>query len=118
MEEGEAYAIETFASTGQGMIMENGEASHFAVIPDRYCNLRMQNARKLLNHINKTFGTLPFCPRWLVRDDGGSFAVNGNQGQQKLYHGALRNLVEQGVVRVCAIMMMTMITMMMTMNRY
>ena len=99
MEEGEVYAIETFASTGLGQVMENGECSHFAVVPNNYANLRMQNARKLLNHINKTFGTLPFCPRWLVREDGGSFAVNGNNGQQKLYAGALRNLVEQGVVR-------------------
>lgn len=99
MEEGEIYAIETFASTGQGMVMENGETSHFAVNPNGYANLRMQNSRKLLNHIHKTFGTLPFCPRWLVREDGGSFAINGNNGQQKLYHGALRNLVEQGVVR-------------------
>lgn len=100
MEEGEAYAIETFASTGMGMIQENGEASHFAVIPNHFATLRMQNSRKLLNHLNKTFGTLPFCPRWLVREDGGSYAVNGNKGQQKLYQGALRNLVEQGVVRV------------------
>ena len=54
MEEGEAYAIETFASTGMGMIQENGEASHFAVIPNHFATLRMQNSRKLLNHLNKT----------------------------------------------------------------
>lgn len=53
----------------------------------------------MLSHIKKTFGTLPFCPRWLVREDGGSFAVNGNQGQQKMYHAGLRSLVDQGVVR-------------------
>ena len=99
MEEGEVYAIETFASTGLGSVMENGEASHFALVPDMYATLRMQNSKKLLRHIKNTFGTLPFCPRWLIRDDGGSFAVNGNNGQQKLYHGALRNLVEQGLVR-------------------
>lgn len=39
MEEGEAYAIETFASTGMGMIQENGEASHFAVIPNHFGNI-------------------------------------------------------------------------------
>ena len=99
MEEGEVYAIETFASTGQGMVMENGEGSHYALVPDMYADLRMQSARKLLSHIKKTFGTLPFCPRWLVREDGGSFAVNGNQGQQKMYHAGLRSLVDQGVVR-------------------
>jgi len=31
----------------------------------------------LLSHISKTFGTLAFCRRWLERDDGGSFTVNG-----------------------------------------
>ena len=93
------YAIETFASTGQGLVFENGECSHFALIPNHFGNLRMQKSRALLSHIKKTFGTLPFCPRWLVRPDGGSFAVNGENGQQKLYQGALRNLVEQGVVR-------------------
>lgn len=99
MLEGEVYAIETFASTGQGMVIENGECSHFALVPEQYAALRTQKAKALLAHIRKTFGTLPFCPRWLVRPDGGSFAVNGDKGQQKMYHGALRSLVEQGVVR-------------------
>ncbi|RYY82442.1 hypothetical protein EON63_13310 [archaeon] len=40
--------------------------------------LRLASAKKLITHINKTFGTLAFCKRWLDRDDGGSFAVNGN----------------------------------------
>ena len=77
MLEGEVYAIETFASTGQGLVVENGECSHFALVPEQYAALRMQKAKALLAHIRKTFGTLPFCPRWLVRPDGGSFAVNG-----------------------------------------
>lgn len=99
MLEGEVYAIETFASTGHGLVVENGECSHFALVPEQYAALRTQKAKALLAHIRKTFGTLPFCPRWLVRPDGGSFAVNGDKGQQKMYHGALRSLVEQGVVR-------------------
>lgn len=37
----------------------------------------LSSAKKLLGHINKTFGTLAFCRRWLERDDGGSFTVNG-----------------------------------------
>ena len=39
--------------------------------------LKTPAAKKLLGHINKTFGTLAFCRRWLERDDGGSFTVNG-----------------------------------------
>ena len=51
-----------------------------------------QQAKKLLYHINKTFGTLAFCRRWLERPDGGSFAVNGNNARQEKYLGALKVL--------------------------
>lgn len=44
--------------------------------------LRLPKARQLLSHINKTFGTLAFCRRWLERPDGGSATVNGQRGQQ------------------------------------
>ena len=48
MLEGEVYAIETFASTGQGMVVENGECSHFALVPEQYAMLRTQKAKALL----------------------------------------------------------------------
>jgi hypothetical protein len=60
----------------------------------------MAKSKQLLQHINKTFGTLAFCRRWLERDDGGSFAVNGNKGKQERYIGALKNLCDAGVVVV------------------
>ena len=44
--------------------------------------LRLPKARQLLSHINKTFGTLAFCRRWLERPDGGSTTINGVKGQQ------------------------------------
>ena len=62
MEEGEVYAIETFASTGQGMVMENGEGSHYALVPDMYADLRMQSARKLLSHIKTCRCATPRAP--------------------------------------------------------
>jgi methionyl aminopeptidase len=34
MEEGEVFAIETFGSTGDGWIHEEGDCSHFSKIPD------------------------------------------------------------------------------------
>ena len=78
MEEGEFYAIETFGSTGRGYVLEDGECSHYMRdFSDRHVPLKSPGAKKLLGHINKTFGTLAFCRRWLERDDGGSFAVNG-----------------------------------------
>jgi len=78
MEEGEFYAIETFGSTGRGYVLEDGECSHYMRdFSNRTVPLKSPGAKKLLGHINKTFGTLAFCRRWLERDDGGSFAVNG-----------------------------------------
>jgi methionyl aminopeptidase len=78
MEEGEFYAIETFGSTGRGFVVEDMECSHYMkTFNAPHIPLRMPKSKQLLNHINKTFGTLAFCRRWLERDDGGSYATNG-----------------------------------------
>ncbi|KAG7351510.1 methionine aminopeptidase [Nitzschia inconspicua] len=99
MEEGEAYAIETFGSTGRGYVGEDMECSHYMKrFHAPHVPLRMQSSKKLLAHINKTFGTLAFCRRWLERDDGGSFIVNGNNGKQEKYMGALKNLCDVGII--------------------
>jgi methionyl aminopeptidase len=100
MEEGEMYAIETFGSTGRGHVIEDMECSHYMKnFYAQHVPLRMQSSKKLLAHINKTFGTLAFCRRWLERDDGGSAAVNGMNGKQQKYMGALKNLCDVGIVQ-------------------
>ena len=100
MEENEIFAIETFGSTGRGYIVEDMECSHYMKNFDApHVALRLPRAKKLLGHINKTFGTLAFCRRWLEREDGGSFTVNGNKGQQEKYMGALKNLCDVGIVQ-------------------
>ncbi|KAF9170853.1 Methionine aminopeptidase 2 [Mortierella sp. AD010] len=87
MEEGEYFAIETFGSTGRGYVHEDMETSHYARVYDvQHVPLRLPRAKTLLNTINKEFGTLPFCRRYLDRI-----------GEQK-YIIALRNLVEVGIV--------------------
>ena len=68
MEEGELYAIETFASTGKGWIQEEGECSHYMKDFDAHpVPLRHPRAKTLLNHINQNYTTLAFCRRWLDR---------------------------------------------------
>eukprot|EP00605_Chrysophyceae_sp_TOSAG23-4_P001535 GSChrysophyteH1.ASY1.ANO1.1683.1 assembled CDS len=96
---GEFYAIETFGSTGRGYVVEDGECSHY--MKDFYAPhvpLRMPKAKQLLSHINKTFGTLAFCRRWLERPDGGSYTANQNKGKQQNYMAALQNLCDVGLV--------------------
>lgn len=87
MEEGEFYAIETFGSTGKGFVREDMECSHYMRRFDAgHVPLRTPKAKSLLNTINKHFGTLPFCRRYLDR-----------VGESK-YLLALKNLVDVGIV--------------------
>ena len=68
MEEGDVFAIETFGSTGNGYVREEGEVSHYAKRGDAAkVDLRLSSAKSLLSVINKNFGTLPFCRRYLDR---------------------------------------------------
>lgn len=88
MEEGEVYAIETFGSTGKGYVHEDMECSHYAKIDDApKVALRVQSAKSLLRTIDKNFGTLPFCRRYLDR-----------LGHDKYLLG-LNNLVQSGIVQ-------------------
>ncbi|KAM3072315.1 Methionine aminopeptidase 2 [Clarireedia jacksonii] len=87
MEEGEVFAIETFGSTGNGYVRDDYECSHYAKRGDApNVPLRIASASKLLNVINKNFGTLPFCRRYLDR-----------LGQEKYLLG-LNALVSSGIV--------------------
>lgn len=88
MEEGEVYAIETFGSTGKGIVRDDMETSHYAKVADApKVALRVASAKSLLRSIDKNFGTLPFCRRYLDR-----------LGHEKYLLG-LNNLVQAGIVQ-------------------
>lgn len=87
MEEDEFYAIETFGSTGRGMVLEDMECSHYMKSQEAtYQTLRTKKARELLKHIDTHHGTLAFCRRWL-EDQG-----------QKGYLLGLKELLEADIV--------------------
>ncbi|KAI5347385.1 hypothetical protein L3X38_015264 [Prunus dulcis] len=88
MEEGEFFAIETFASTGKGYVREDLECSHYMKnFEVGHIPLRMPRAKQLLATINKNFSTLAFCRRYLDR-----------LGETK-YLMALKNLCDAGIVQ-------------------
>ncbi|KAH9827245.1 Methionine aminopeptidase 2 [Teratosphaeria destructans] len=88
MEEGETYAIETFGSTGRGLVRDDLETSHYAKVADApKVALRVASAKALLRSIDRNFGTLPFCRRYLDR-----------LGHDKYLLG-LNNLVQSGIVQ-------------------
>ncbi|GAB4813994.1 hypothetical protein N2152v2_001040 [Parachlorella kessleri] len=87
MEEGEFFAIETFGSTGKGYVREDLEVSHYAKNFDvGHVPLRLPRAKQLLATIDRNFGTLAFCRRYLDR-----------LGEEK-YLMALKNLCDAGIV--------------------
>ncbi|KAF7132944.1 hypothetical protein RHSIM_Rhsim09G0000700 [Rhododendron simsii] len=89
MEEGEFFAIETFASTGKGFVREDLECSHYMKNFDvGHIPLRLPRAKQLLATINKNFSTLAFCRRYLDR-----------LGETK-YLMALKNLCDAGIVQL------------------
>lgn len=65
--EGEVYAVETFATTGQGYAHETPYVYIYSFIPFR-APLRSQLARNTLKKIVEEFKTLPFAQRWLLKD--------------------------------------------------
>ncbi|QSL66346.1 hypothetical protein MERGE_000724 [Pneumocystis wakefieldiae] len=87
MEENEVFAIETFGSTGKGYVKAYGDCSHYARKANvGHVPLRLARAKSLLFTIERVFGTLPFCRRYLDRI-----------GETK-YLLALNNLVSSGIV--------------------
>lgn len=87
MEEGEFYAIETFGSTGRGLVHDDMEVSHYMKRFDAgFVPLRVARSKQLLHVIDKSFGTLAFCRRWLDR-----------LGQTR-YLLALKDLCDRGLL--------------------
>ncbi|KAF9986901.1 Methionine aminopeptidase 2 [Modicella reniformis] len=87
MEEGEYFAIETFGSTGRGDVHYDMETSHYARAYDiPKTSIRLPKAKSLFDTINREFGTLPFCRRYLDRVG------------EKNYSLALKSLCDSGHV--------------------
>uniref|UniRef100_A0A0K0CX65 Methionine aminopeptidase 2 n=1 Tax=Angiostrongylus cantonensis TaxID=6313 RepID=A0A0K0CX65_ANGCA len=87
MEENEVYAIETFGSTGKGFVHDDMECSHYMKnfeLAEEHVPLARSKA--LLNTIDRNFGTLAFCRRWVDR-----------LGETK-YLMALKDLCDKGIV--------------------
>lgn len=89
MEEGEVFAIEIFASTGEGTVHNTNNSYIYELNP--YAGrvpLRRKLSKQILGHINKNYKTLPFAERWLAKD----FRMGVVFG--------LQELVQQGKIHV------------------
>ncbi|KAL4898380.1 peptidase M24, structural domain-containing protein [Aspergillus ambiguus] len=87
MEEGEVFAIETFGSTGRGVLDDDiGVYGYGRNTEVSGSHLRLASAKSLLKTIDANFGSLVFCRRYLER-----LGVRS-------YHLGLKNLVDNGIV--------------------
>jgi methionyl aminopeptidase len=70
MEEGDIFAIETFGTTGKGVLRDAEGVYGYGLTSSQSSNtalLHSQAAKSLLNTINDNFGTLVFARRQLER---------------------------------------------------
>jgi methionyl aminopeptidase len=69
MEEGEIYAVEIFASTGEGIVHNTKNSYIYELNP--YVGrvpLRRKLSKQILGYVNKNYQTLPFAERWLAKE--------------------------------------------------
>jgi methionyl aminopeptidase len=80
------YAIEPFATAGEGKIYEGKPSGIYSLENDR--NIRNPEARKILNFIIEEYKTLPFCSRWIVKKFGTSslFALRQLEANENIHN--------------------------------
>ncbi len=66
IEEGEAYALETFATTGTGSVHETGQYYIYSLNPTRI-PVRTRGARDIVRLVAREFKSLPFSRRYLSK---------------------------------------------------
>lgn len=86
MEVGELFALETFATTGEGMVHDAGATSHFMLSADNHARAKAGSQRELVDCIQRNFKTLAFCQRFL------------DKAGQENYNRTLSELVKHNIV--------------------
>ena len=67
MEAGEFFAIETFGTTGNGYVVDDGQCSHYALSDELPSGVpKNTRARQMYKTIKTHFHTLPFAKRYLM----------------------------------------------------
>ncbi len=69
MEEGDVFAVEVFASTGEGSVHMTNNSFIYELNPyTGRVPLRRKTSKQLLGYINKNYKSLPFAERWLGKE--------------------------------------------------
>jgi len=87
LENGEAFALETFATNGSGSIHEVSGSKYIYMLLPKRIPLRNPVSRKIYSTIYSKYKSLPFAERWLTSYD------NFNQSRVRF---TLRQLLSGG----------------------
>lgn len=85
LREGDVLAIEPFATSGAGRVVDEREAIIFRYLRDR--PLRLKESRIILGYVKDHFGALPFAERWIA-----------HLAPRHRLHMALRELAYSGAI--------------------
>ncbi len=85
LREGDVFAIEPFATSGAGRVVDENEAIIFRYLKDR--PLRLKESRLILAYAKEHFGALPFAERWVA-----------HLAPKHRLHMALRELAYSGAI--------------------
>ncbi|VVC04556.1 Methionine aminopeptidase [Candidatus Bilamarchaeum dharawalense] len=64
--EGDIFAVEPFATTGTGYVEDLEQVEIFSLYAPS--NVRMRQSRKIVEHVIKNYGMLPFAERWVRKE--------------------------------------------------
>lgn len=67
LEEGEFYAVETFATTGSGGVHDTPYCYIYRMLPVRV-PIRFAGSRQIVSIVGKKYKSLPFTERWLAKE--------------------------------------------------
>jgi methionyl aminopeptidase len=69
MEEGDVFAVEIFASTGEGSVHSTKSSYIYGLNPyTGRVPLRRKASKQILGFVNKNYKTLPFAERWVAKE--------------------------------------------------
>lgn len=66
LKEGDIFAVEPFATTGTGYVEDLEQVEIFSLYSPS--NVRMRQSRKIVEHVIKNYGMLPFAERWIRKE--------------------------------------------------
>jgi len=66
LKEGEIFAIEPFATSGVGHVEDLDQVEIFSIYAPS--GVRMRQSRKIIEHVLKNYGMLPFAERWIRKE--------------------------------------------------